>query len=377
MRKTKNKNAHPIVFRADASNRLGMGHLVRARAIAESLPVLVRPILVMRDSLKKEKVIGPLLKAGWKVHLLSCDSNDEEDALFTAEIVARYRAKVLVTDLCYEEMIAKKERLSRYHARLQKLGVPFVMSIEDSRTKKFSSDAVVVWNSIENKQTAQKQAHGTCAIFEGLRYFLCHKRIADAGEKKRIIKKKGWRILVSMGGSDPFGITPIVVKELALLPEKSFEARVILGTGMSRGHEKKIRQIAGRKKNIKLLSFSDSIEKQLLWADIAIVGAGITKIEAAIIGTPALVIPHSELREISGDGSISKPMKDFLVLKSALCFGSPIGAESEIAQMIIQMLNDFTLRKSLSRAGKAAVDGRGMKRIYNQVLKRAITKKET
>lgn len=361
------------MFRADASNRLGMGHLARARAIAESLPILVSPVLVIRDSLEREKVIGPLLKAGWKVHLLPCKSSDEEDALVTVQIAALYCAAIIVTDLCYEEMIAEKGRLSRYHARLRKLGAPFVVSIEDSRTKKFSSDAVVVWNSVENKQTIQKQAHGTCAIFEGPRYFLCHKRIADVGKKKRIIKKRGRRVLVSMGGSDPFGITPIVMKALALLPEKSFEAKIILGAGMSRGHEKEIRQTVGKKANIELLSFSNSIEKELLWADIAIVGAGITKVEAAVIGTPTLVIPHAELREISGGEGISKPMKDFLLLKSAICFEKPIGAEAKIAQAVIRLLDDYMLRKSLSVAGKMAVDGRGIERMYKEVLKNRLT----
>lgn len=364
------KDIYPIVFRADASHRLGMGHLMRVKAIAESLPVLVSPILVMRDSPERKKVIRPLLKAGWKVHLLSYGRSDEEDALFTAQIAAFYGATVLITDLCYEEMIAqKKGRLLRYHACLRKFGAPFTVSIEDSRIKKFSSNAVIVWNSIEDRQTIEKQAHVPCAIFKGLRYFLCHKRITDVGKKKRIIKKNGRRVLVSMGGSDPFGITPIVVKALALLPGKSFEAKIILGAGMNHEHKKKILQIARKKGSIKLLSFSGSIEKELLWADVAIVGTGITKVEAAVIGTPTLVIPHAELREISGGKGVSKPLKDFLLLKSAICFEKPIGAEAQIAQTVIDLLRDYPLRKSLSCAGKAAVDGKGIKRIYEEILK--------
>jgi spore coat polysaccharide biosynthesis predicted glycosyltransferase SpsG len=99
-----------------------------------------------------------------------------------------------------------------------------------------------------------------------------------------------------------------------------------------------------------------------LWADLSITGEGFVKYEAAITGTPNLMISQFD--------HDSLPIQSFLKIGSAKYLGPGENlSEHDIAAAIDTLLNDFEARSALSKAGKKALDGRGIERIFNEILK--------
>ncbi|MBI2045816.1 MAG: hypothetical protein HYT28_00090 [Parcubacteria group bacterium] len=357
---------HHIVFRADASNAVGLGHIMRCWAFAEGLPVPIIPHLVIRESADVKQMTDFLVSKRWDINVLSPKMTWENDAKHTARFAYALHAPVIVTDLCTQDAFQKPLGLSRYHIALKKHGDAFVLSIEDARTNVFSSDAAFIYNSIAKKD-AKREALNGCAILEDMKYFICHPRIAEAGNKKKTIRKKASRVAVSISGSDPLGITSKVARALTMFPDDTVSAKIVAGSAMKETDRNLIKRAVKSKKNIDVVGFTDEFYRLLSWADVAILGDGLTKFEAAIIGTPTLMITQF------CDGT-EPVIKDFLSLGSVRYIGQGTKLSSkEIFLEIENILNDYDARLSMSQAGKKSLDGRGAERIYHEVLKNVLT----
>lgn len=354
-----------IVFRADASNAIGLGHLMRCWSFAESLPISIIPHLVIRESADIKQIRDFLVSKRWNICTLPPNMDWDNDARYTALFARTVRASVIVTDLGTQDSLKNPLKLAEYHTALKKYGDAFVLSIEDTRTKVFSSDAAFIYNSIGKKDT-KREALNECAILEDIKYFICHPRIAEAGSKKKTIRRKASRIAVSISGSDPLGITPKVAEALAMFPPDFISAKIVAGSAMKETDRDLIKQAVKGKKNIKIVGFTDEFYRLLLWADIAVLGDGLTKFEAAVIGTPMLMIT-----QFCDD---TEPViKDFLALRSACYIGQGTKlSPKEIFLEMQKLLNDYDTRLSLSQTGKKLLDGRGVERIYNEVLKNVL-----
>ena len=352
---------HTVIFRADASQKLGMGHMIRCLSFVECLPLPVAPHFIMRDIPEREEVTAPLSNKGWPIRYLPSEIDDRADAAETARLAQEVRARLLVTDLCHRETLGDPLRLVNYHRDLKTFGAPFVLSIEDCRINAFASDAAVIWNS-RNKNELSKAALNGCRVMVGLRYFICHPQFTAAGGHKRTIGDKASRVLVSIGGSDPKGITAKVARALALLKPGSIDAKILLGKAAAPDLRYEMETLCASTSGLKFLSFTDSMAELLSWADLAIVGEGLIKYEAAIMGTPSLMISQFDHDSI--------PIREFLKISCSHYLGSGDElSKPDIADAVKMILADHTKRVALSRAGMAALDGRGMERIYKEVLK--------
>jgi spore coat polysaccharide biosynthesis predicted glycosyltransferase SpsG len=350
-----------VIFRAEASKNLGLGHMFRCLSFVESLLLPVDPHFVIRDVSELNKVTEPLLTKGWTIHQLPSEIDDRADAAETAHLAQKVQAALLVTDLCHREVIRDPMRLVNYHRALRTSGVPFVLSIEDCRMAAFASDAAVIWNS-HNENELSKAALNGCQVMAGLRYFICHPQFTAAGGDKRAIREKARRVLVSIGGSDPKGLTAKVARALALFKHGTVDAKILLGKAAAPGLQCDIEMLCTSISGLEFLNFTDSMAELLLWADLAIVGEGLIKYEAAIMGVPSLMISQFD--------HDSMPIHDFLKIGCSHYLGAGDKLnESDIADAVKMILADHTTRVALSRAGRTALDGRGMERIYKEVLK--------
>jgi spore coat polysaccharide biosynthesis predicted glycosyltransferase SpsG len=352
-----------IVFRADASNAIGLGHIMRCLAFVEGLPISTIPHLVIRESDYIKQAIEIFVSKGWDIHTLSSKMDWDNDAIDTVKFASSVHAPVIVTDLCTQDMLKNPFMLANYHVELKKNSDAFVLSIEDTRTSIFSSDVAFIYNSVGKKDAKREVLNGG-VVLEDIKYFICHPRIAEAGSRNKIIKKKASRVIVCISGSDPFGITPKVAKALTMFSDDTVSAKIVVGSAMKEKDSELVKKFVKDKKNIEVVGFTDEFYKLLLWADVAVLGDGLTKFEAATIGTPTLMIT-----QFSDD---TEPVvQDFLSLGSARYIGEGTKLSSEEIFLEIQkFLNEYDARILMSQAGKQSLDGYGAKRIYNEVLKK-------
>jgi UDP-2,4-diacetamido-2,4,6-trideoxy-beta-L-altropyranose hydrolase len=332
--------------------------MFRCFNFVKALPFAVQPCFVTLGCVEQEQVTQMLKDNNWIVNFLPSDVDDCSDAAETASIAKDHDAALVVTDLCHRYLLEEPERLIAYHRSLKENGSPFILSIEDCRLSEFSSDAAIIWNSNEPLKQDQK-ANDTCQVLTGTKYFICSPEFSSISIGSNRVRKKANRVLVCIGGSDPKGITLNIVK--ALKKKCTVDAQVILGDGVSNNLLSDINVICGITSNISIIRKTNSIAELLKWADIAIVGEGLMKCEAAIIGTPSFMISQFD--------HSSKPIAEFLRTGCSTHLGKADEIETiDIGGAITDLLNDFNRRKKMSANGIKNFDGQGMERVYQEVL---------
>lgn len=101
------------------------------------------------------------------------------------------------------------------------------------------------------------------------------------------------RVVVSLGGSDTYGVT---VRVAACLKELGQEADFVLGPAFS--HEKELRNLLTGDKHYRILRQIPSLPALFSRYDIAITGGGVTPFEAAAAGLPCVIVanePHEKI----------------------------------------------------------------------------------
>jgi len=123
-------------------------------------------------------------------------------------------------------------------------------------------------------------------IYKGEKYIVLNPEIATYRRVRREIR----RILVTLGGSDTYGATLLVVEKLR---EKNYTADIL--TGPNFRHMSELKKLAGEKYSI-YQNVSSLIEKMSEY-DLAITGGGVTPIEACASGLPCIIVAN-EMHEI-------------------------------------------------------------------------------
>ena len=159
-------------------------------------------------------------------------------------------------------------------------------------------------------------------------------------------------LLVSMGGSDPFGLTLRMAKALSKL-ERIFRARFVVGPGMT-DRDKVAAQIAGMK--FETIEGADDLATEYAAADLALCAFGVTAYELASFGVPAIYIGLNEDHAQSASAFEKAGM--------GICLGTKdqVG-DAEISAAVWKLLNDSTRRREMRNAGLMTMDGNGAARI--------------
>jgi UDP-2,4-diacetamido-2,4,6-trideoxy-beta-L-altropyranose hydrolase len=352
------KGLIPIVFRAEVSKEVGFGHMIRCLNLVEGMPSTIKPYLIAKSNSNLVQFTELLSKKGWGIIGIPSNITMLEDAYITAKYVSKFKARALITDLVHHENLAKPDNLVNFHRELKKLCVPFIMSIEDCRMTGYSSHVAVVPIPCKNVRPELKKLDD-CHLMTGYENFIFDPKFFPI--HKRFIRKRAERVLVCIGGTDPKGITLKIVESLDWLKKNNTVAKIIIGSGSKNDHYNKLSEICNANPDLELLSFSDSIKELFQWADIAIVGEGLIKYEAALTGTPSLLIS-----QIDHD---SDPVRGFIEIGCS----KYIGKGDEIAvkdfyKEISNLLNDYNMRTKFSKAGQKTFSVNGILNIYNKMI---------
>jgi spore coat polysaccharide biosynthesis predicted glycosyltransferase SpsG len=167
------------------------------------------------------------------------------------------------------------------------------------------------------------------------------------------------RLLVTLGGSDPAGLTAPVVRALAH-SSPPIRADIVLGPGFVGAEE--IRAIAATAgAQIIVHEAVPSLAEMMRRADLAIAAGGRTAYELAATGTPAILIA-SHPAEAPVVRAFER-LGTCLAMPDADADADP-GAMAAYLQAALRSLSaDVERRARMSRMGQAAVDGRGRDRV--------------
>lgn len=345
------------LFRADGSQHLGLGHIMRCLGFAQGLEKIgVSSVFVIRDY--ESNVAEVIQQYGYGVESIPESCDVKEDLHLTSELANQHNAELIITDLCNSDTLANPGEYRRYLQGLKDTG-KFLITIDDLNEMAFPSDIVV--NPNYGAEKMSYRLNGSTKFLLGPAYFIFRQEFMKAVKTKREIRKDAHNILVTMGGSDPLRFTVKVARALKGLRIALLNLRIMLGPG----YPDSIRQEANKalddfRGNYQLLRGSDSMAELMLWADLAITGGGLTKYETAFTGTPSIIISQvSHQAELAAEFE-----KEGTALNLGL--GTRVN-EGKIAEAVANLLRNDTLRAEMSKRGRKLVDGRGIERIISEI----------
>jgi UDP-2,4-diacetamido-2,4,6-trideoxy-beta-L-altropyranose hydrolase len=344
-----------IVLRAAAGPADGFGHLMRCIALGEGLESRgVESVVLMTDNPVADADLDRL-RRGVRVERVPATASLGDDAAATIAQARRRSASVIVTDVCTQRALAAPEALDDYHRRLRE-HVDFLAVFAAGAHLDPTADLVI------NPYRLRQLGHdGTSAhrVLRGPQYFVFRPEFVRAARAPRHIAAIATKVVVTVGGSDPAGLTLRIID--AVTGGDGLEVRVIVGPGVTAAQKAAIAgRTAGQGRGWSVSGPPEDLAEILLWADLAITGDGLTKYETAVTGTPSIIVarPDSDVR-----------LNDaFASAGSTVCVApDPNGEYNELSGVIRRLLTDAAARAEMSRRGRELTDGRGLERVLERL----------
>lgn len=195
--------------------------------------------------------------------------------------------------------------------------------------------------------------------YEGPEYAILDPAFARVPRRSSSVVREP-RILVSMGGSDPYGLTLQALRALDSM-EEPFSVTVAVGPAFL--HEEELRTwLAGARRRYESRR-EDSLLDLMVNSDLALVSFGTTVYELAAAGLPAIALSitedHAQSAAVFAQGGSLMHLGLFSSVSAA-----------QIQSAVGELLNGHQLRLEIAQRGQSLVDGKGAERAAKLLLAR-------
>ena len=336
-------NTKIFVFRVDASESIGLGHLARCILIANFIKNKNYDVVFFTTQSLSQSIIE---LEGFKCHRIGGLAPD---------FMELYNSFSVIADINSDTIFNNKLEYSNY---LKNLGrnAELLITLEDLINYPYCSDIVIIPYCGADKLKLKNGCKTKYLI--GSTYFPLRDEFKD---DSFIVSKSATKILVTMGGSDPEKITLKVLNSINKL-DKLFDITVILGRA-SNILDKDINNIMNNYMGLhRVLRDVKNITKQMLECDIAITNSGLTKYELSALGIPSVIISNNKQQALYSD--------IFSSYGSSIHLGSVDSVNSKyIRDTCINLMKNYKVRSNMSRVGKVLVAGDGLTKIWDAINK--------
>jgi len=312
-----------FVFRADASNNIGSGHVMRSSAIAEE--VINRGIdAIFVGKISNLPWVSARIKSLGFLEILECPADFAADASRDILIIDSYEIPL------EDEFIQP----ANWHK---------VINIFDELTPDYSCDL-----GIHPGLTNAWPKKSWNLTLSGSKYVPLRKSI---GKSSRKTPGGPLKVLVVGGGSDAFGFVPAVAKVLSELPN-NFQVTLFGNISIGKNYDQRF-VVSEVGPGLDLVSNS---------IDLVFTTASTTSLEFLARGAAVAIgcaVNNQSLyyKELS-DGKYAAPIGEFLSNMWHLD-----------AEMVRKLINSEELRSTLQENSAKLIDLDGAKRIVDEILK--------
>lgn len=331
-----------MLFWTEASQQIGMGHLMECLAIADSFQ-------------------------GWQIpfHFITNPYPPAEELLYSKNIPFNVLSINQVEEVCQRIKQDSMDCVIVNHRKIE------LSSLKRLKKEDFK---VIVIDQLGNKTVVCDLLINYAIVSDWLEYTFIDKppnccfgadfailrnEFMKLHQKEKRFSQGRKKVLVSMGGVDRSGATLRIMKALQLIGEP-VEKEIILGKGFA--HMGQFQQMC-EKINDSHFTFAQGVNnlaEKMQKADIVISSGGNTTYEMACVGTPGIILWEDKHEDLQGRAFSEKGIVCHL--------GNGVATPLEvIAGSVEALLSNTKKLKQMSWRGKQLVDGKGKDRIF-QVL---------
>lgn len=333
-----------VLIRCDGAPDIGLGHVVRCIALADELRD--REGCRVHFLTRRGDVAFQLIeKAGHAV--IRPATTDEPDRSWISRVIAEAKPDVLVMD--FRDPLAPA---AVWEWRRQ--GV-LTVTIDDPEDKRVACDLVF---SPPVPQVRRMSWEGfTGELKAGWEWVLLRRQFANLAAVAKTSASPV--VLVTMGGSDPAGLTLKAVKALDSLDEE-FQTVLVVG-GAFCHHEALEKLLGSARRKFEIRRNVSNMAGVMAEADLAVASFCVTAYELATVGVPGIYLclsdDHAEAARAFVDAGIgiSLGVQDQVT-------------EAQLAASVKQFLNDAALRSEMSRKSRRLSDGHGAQNVARAIV---------
>lgn len=276
-------NEKRVLFRCNADHATGFGHVSRCLSVARELRQSVDHICF---ALGSGDAVRRVQERGFTAAVLS---GNDADAAFE-QLVSRMRPSILVMDV--------RPAHSEACLRAVRALVPTIAVIDDSSRQRLFADHVFLPPTPTTKQLDWTDFKGQ--IHMGLEWM-------PLGDTFEPCPPSPWpgtgprRLLMTMGGSDPWGYTMALAPQLdAVCRLQGMELGIVIGPGFAQ-REQQIETCTALPCRPRIFDSPARMTEVYQWCHVALIVFGVTAYELAACARPALyVCPNADYEEHAG-----------------------------------------------------------------------------
>lgn len=336
-----------LLIRADASTEIGSGHLMRCLALSRAWNAEGGEALVATGS--TARAFGNRLDAaGVEVAWLEATHPDSRDLTDLQRLIERRVPAWIVLDGYHFD--------AAYEEGLRAGGRPVVTLDDNVHRGTYRADLVL--NQNLGAETLDYRARGAGGALLGTLYALLRPEFAAARlTLTRDPSRQVRHLLVTMGGSDPEGMTCAVLSDLIDLQA----VEIVVVVGAANPHRPTLEAlVAERDAPTRIVVDATDMAALMNWADAAVSASGSTVWELACLGVPSALVVLAD-----NQSSIAAALG---AAGAALVVDTL--APGAVRAAVDHLLVDAELRGDLSRRAMTLVDGRGAERVVTALRER-------
>lgn len=364
-----------IVFRTDASVRIGTGHVMRCLTLAEELQRnrCVNILFICRaheghlaDLIIQKGFDACLLPAPNKqfvpqnhpAHAAWLGASQEEDATQTINII-EHRPKEKIAWLVVDHYGIE----ANWHKKLRPL-TQKIMVIDDLADRKLDCDLLLDQNFYYNARARYNSlVNAKSRLFLGPKYALLRNEFRKLSTTKLSYDKrlKQSRVVMFFGGMDPNNETLKALKGILPLKQSStcyFD--VVLGE--KNPYKNEILLFCRQYNNVQVLIQTENIADILSQAFLFVGSAGSITLERCFSGTPALISAVAKNQEQSAVDLAKHNMHEYAGFFKFL-------TSKNYANNFARIIKDKTRLFHYHTASKQLVDDKGMFEVVDVIFK--------
>lgn len=334
-----------VIIRADASNRIGVGHVMRCLSLAEDVIERKGSVLLRSTQLPDRIQMQYSSLERCEIQEMPYEAGSHKDAQSLVELADRIQASWIIIDGAYFD-VDYLDTLKQSEASLLLI---------DDLAERDRVDVSLLLNHhfiASEEMYSQVSGHTTCLF--GSKYLLLRRSIRQL-LPQRESPQVATKIFVGMGGADP---DRMLDRVLDALNKNDWEGReVVVAIGPNQHVDASIVSSVS-KKGVRFEYPTDNIHKLISQADLAIVAAGGICYETAALNVPSFILTRCDSHH------------QFMSPMEALGMGELIPddyASQQIADRIFDLAHDLEKRLAMQAACRKHVDCHGVDRVVSKM----------
>ena len=350
-----------VVFRVDASNLIGTGHVMRCLTLAESLRARgMRVRFICREHIGhlfaqlKLRAIPVTILPGFPMGDIANDEDyaawlsvtQAEDAEQTISALKGEKPDFLVVD--HYGLDIEWERRLRPHAHK-------IMVVDDLANRTHDCDVLLDQNySAEGEKRYEGLVPEKCQILVGTRYALLRSEYVTF--RKTLSSRDGnvKRVLVFLGGSDPHDLTGMTLDALCDPDLIHLEVDVVVGTNYL--YHNSLKKLAGERQQTVIYGPRPHLADLMARADLAIGAGGATTWERMCLGLPTVLISIA---------ANQRPASEALAKAKLVHYAGHYTEVNthNLKLLLVSVIKDLSNHVELTELNQIQVDGLGVLRV--------------